>query len=350
MTASSIIDQLVQQGVRHFCMAPGSRCTPLVQAATNLHVHFDERGTGFQALGMAKASGEPAAIIVTSGTAVGNLLPAVMEAHHSCIPLILLTADRPFELRDCGANQATDQVKLFGSFVRGQFDLPVSAEASAIRSTIAHAYFLSKQNPPGPVQINCQFREPFPEFIACKGKRIDLTFPKLIAEPKLTTHSKGLILIGKLPHPDEIHPILALAKRLQWPVFSDILSNGRCFPSSEQIRHFDWIEKPTPDLVLHFGERMTSKRVLQWLSKIGAELIHISPYPFLQDPERLVTARVQSDIAPFCERFQAPINPNWIKTWNDQPPQFKEGGPFTEAHAMRAISEMPLDRFWHLSR
>ena len=104
-----LIDQLIKQGVQDFFLAPGSRSTPLVLAIANhfearSHIHFDERGLAFYALGYAKASKKPVTILVTSGTAVGNLLPAVMEAKHDSVPLILLTADRSPELRDCGAN------------------------------------------------------------------------------------------------------------------------------------------------------------------------------------------------------------------------------------------------------
>ena len=123
-----MIDQFIRQGIDRFCIAPGSRNTPLVIAAAEhpqakTIVHYDERGLGFYALGYAKGAKKPAAIITTSGTAAGNLLPSVMEAHHSSIPMLLLTTDRPAELRDCGANQTTDQAKMFSHFVRWQADL-----------------------------------------------------------------------------------------------------------------------------------------------------------------------------------------------------------------------------------
>ena len=124
-----IIKELIHHGIRSFCISPGARSTPLTVAA-NSHplsetfVHYDERGMAYHALGYAKGSGQPVALIVTSGTAVGNLLPAVMEAYHDNIPLIVLSADRPPELRDCGANQTTDQVKIFSNFVKWQGDLP----------------------------------------------------------------------------------------------------------------------------------------------------------------------------------------------------------------------------------
>ncbi len=332
MTASWIIDQLVQQGVHHFCIAPGSRSTPLVMAAAThkkakIHVHYDERGLGFYALGLAKGSAKPAALIITSGTALGNVLPSVMEAHHTCTPMILLTADRPAELKDCSANQTTDQVKLFQPFIRWQVDLPCELNEAYFRSIMAQAYFYACQNPPGPVHINCPFRDPLydPNAIIEEGKPFEIQFPKHKVELKRSCHSKGLILIGRLPNQSDVHSILKLAERLQWPVCADILSNARCFSTPEQIRNFDWIEKPEPELVLHFGERMTSKKILEWLKRIKTELIHISPWPFLQDPARILTGRVQADIVEFCQAFDAPSDPSWLKSWEDSEPVFEEG-------------------------
>ncbi len=342
-----IIDQLVQQGVRHFCLAPGSRSTPLVNAAAShegakMHIHYDERGLGFFALGLSKATREPAAVITTSGTAVGNLLPSIMEAHHTNTPLIILTADRPPELRDCGANQTTDQVKFFQPFVRWQVDLPPQHNETYFRSILVQAYFYSRQNPPGPVHINCPFRDPIfnPNTTITEGRPFPLHFPRHLIPRLKVPHSKGLILIGRLPHPDDILPILELAERLQWPVCADILSNARCYPTVEQIKYFDWIEKPRPDLILHFGERMTSKRILEWQKELKAETIHISPWPQLQDPSRLLTQRIQADIPEFCRSFDGETDPHWLAAWEDQEPLFEEGGPFTEAHAMRTISEL----------
>ncbi len=355
-----IIDQLAQQGVRHFCVAPGSRNTPLVLAAAEhplvkVHVHYDERGLGFFALGIGKASRFPAALIATSGTAVGNLMPSVMEAHHTCTPLLLLTADRPAELRDCGANQASDHVKIFQPFVRWQTDLPPTLNEAYFRSIAAQGVFYACQNPPGPVQINCQFREPFsiPHSTPIsleQGSPFRLEFPKLAVKPQKSSYSKGVILIGRLPDPNEIKSILDLAKRIQWPVFADILSNARLFPTAEQIPSFDWILKQgcplKPDQILHFGERLTSKKLLEWVKEIKTDAMHVSPFPFLQDPARLLTARVQADIPDFCAHFQAPSDPNWLKEWRELnaeasahiESQFEPDSPFTEAHAMRALA------------
>lgn len=347
MPETWIIDQLVQQGVTHFCIAPGSRSTPLVSAAAEhplakIHVHYDERGLGFYALGIGKATHTPAAVIATSGTAVGNLLPSIMEAHHTSTPMIILTADRPHELRDCSANQTTDQVKIFHPFVRWQTDLATDLDEKYFRSMMAEGIFYALQNPPGPIHINCPFREPLyrPNLKIVQGKRIDLHFPRHRVDKYKTEKSKGLILIGRLPNPDDVLAVLELAERLRWPVCADILSNARLYPTVEQIRYFDWIDKPIPELVLHFGERMTSKRILEWMKSIRPEYVHISPWPTLQDPERILTGRVQSDIPEFCLTFDGNTDINWLDAWEDREPLFAETGTFTEAHAMRKISSI----------
>jgi len=304
-----IIDQLVQQGVTQFCIAPGSRNAPLVLAAAEhprvkTMVHFDERGVAFYALGFSKGAKKPAAILTTSGTAAGNTLPAVMEAYHSHTPLIILTADRPCELRDCGANQTTDQVKLFAGTICWQTDLIQGLTEQQTRSLAAQAVFHAQN---GPVHLNCPFREPLhhsPVHLP-QGTPLTFSFPKLVAEPFTTPVSRGLILLGAVPDPT---PVLALAKRLQWPVFADLLSNARRTPTPEQIRHLP-SSSPKSDLVLHFGERLLAKRLPH------GPLVHISPHPQLQDPTRTLTTRVLSDIEPFCQTFTGATDPTWLPQW-----------------------------------
>ena len=347
-----IIDQLIQQGIRRFCIAPGSRNTPLVVAAAEhpqaeTIVHFDERGIGFYALGYGKGKKGPAAVITTSGTAVGNLLPSVMEAHHSQIPLLLLTTDRPAELRDCGANQTTDQIKIFGNFTRWQADLPPTLTENYFRSITAQAVFHAMQNPKGPVQLNCQFRDPLytPDLPRLQiGVPLSLPEAKQISPPFRTSAKRGVFLIGDIG--EDPLPILELAKRLEWPVFADILSNARLFPTKEQIRHFDWILKTkptlTPDCIVHFGHRLASKTILDW-----TPTVHISSSPFLQDPNRGLSSRILSDIAPFCETFEGKTDPSWLLAWQELDAainevveeKFQSNSPFTEAHAMRKLSE-----------
>ena len=173
--AAELLALLEASGVEHVFLAPGARSQALAVAASqladagriNLHVRLDERSLGFNALGAALASGQPTALIVTSGTAVANLHPAVLEANHSGVPLILLTADRPHELRGVGANQTTNQVGIFADAVRECFDVPApnGAErefAEAVQLAIdAVAISMGYDgDQPGPVQLNLAFREP----------------------------------------------------------------------------------------------------------------------------------------------------------------------------------------------
>ena len=347
-----IIDQLIRQGTTRFCIAPGSRNTPLVIAAAEhpeaeTIVHYDERGIGFYALGYGKGAKRPAAVIATSGTATGNLLPSIMEAHHSSVPLLILTTDRPPELRDCGANQTTDQLKMFSNYVRWQADVPPNLTQNYFRSIAAQAVFHATQNPSGPVQLNCQYREPwdFSERKVEIGSPILFPTAKLVPPPTRVTAKRGVILIGDID--GDPQPILELAARLQWPVFADVLSNARIHPTYEQIRHFDWIIKTSsnlqPDYVLHFGKRLASKKILDW-----TPTLHVSPSPFLQDPNRGLAARMQCDIEPFCASFEAGTDSDWLTAWKEldakmdavSENQFQIDFPFTEAHAMRRLSEL----------
>jgi 2-succinyl-5-enolpyruvyl-6-hydroxy-3-cyclohexene-1-carboxylic-acid synthase len=164
-----IIEELVRNGTECFCISPGSRSTPLTTAvatnpSANAVICYDERAAAYYALGHARGSGLPAVLICTSGTAAANYLPAVIEASVEQIPLLLLTADRPPELHENGANQAVNQTNLFGTHVRWYFDpgcpgpeFPIEA----LLTTIDHAIFKTNFPLPGPVHLNCPYREPF---------------------------------------------------------------------------------------------------------------------------------------------------------------------------------------------
>src|SRR4030088_1112265 len=162
-------DELARCGVRHACTSPGSRSTPIVLSLgpgprIRCWPHIDERGAGFFALGAAKVSGRPVAVTCTSGTAAANLMPAVIEAHQARVPLIVLTADRPAELRDVGAGQTIDQLKLYGDAVKWFVELDVARADDArlrwIRSLACRAYWTALEGRPGPVHLNVPLREP----------------------------------------------------------------------------------------------------------------------------------------------------------------------------------------------
>src|SRR5262245_7709754 len=168
-SVGALVDELARSGVAHFCVCPGSRSTPLAltiarHPAVKLWMHLDERSAAFFGLGLAKTLREPVALVCTSGTAAANFLPAVVEAFRARIPLVVLTADRPHELRNVGAPQTIDQINLFGSHVKWFVDLAepdASPELIRYARTVAgRAAATARRGPAGPVHINCPYREP----------------------------------------------------------------------------------------------------------------------------------------------------------------------------------------------
>ena len=159
--ATALLRELAAHGVTYACLSPGSRCTPLTVAAAHSEtietlVHYDERGAAFHALGYARATGRPAVLISTSGTAVANYLPAGVEASVGHVPLLVITSDRPPELRQTGANQPIDQVRIFGDYTRWYFELPCPTsdiDVDMVRSTAAQAVYRSHGAPAGPVPV-----------------------------------------------------------------------------------------------------------------------------------------------------------------------------------------------------
>ncbi len=334
--SSELIDQLIHQGVHYFCLAPGFRSTPLALAVSqNPHarffIHFDERGLGFHALGYAKATGKPVAIIVTSGSAVGNLYPAVMEAFHDHLPLILLSADRPSELRNTKANQTCDQTKFFGNYVYFYSDLPAPDSQLPSRffaTTIAQAVWEAKK---GPVHLNCAFREPFFDTQLFKTNETPCIYEEsnVIVSPRiiqkwasfLNSAKNGAIVIGAL-HSSSYDPLLQLASKLKWPILSDILSGLRSLGKKESvISYFDFILKSRPDfkadVILYLGDQIVSKRLLQWIS---SPIFQVSLHQERCDPNHKVTNRVFCDPLYFCEQLLTCI-PNrqtgWITEWKE---------------------------------
>ena len=169
MLLRAFCDELARCGLEHACTSPGSRCTPIVlslvrEPRIRCWSHIDERCSGFFALGAAKASGRPVAVTCTSGTAAANLAPAVIEAEQARVPMIVLTADRPPELRDVGAGQTIDQVKLYGDAVKWFVEVGVHDVTDErlrwIRALACRAFWTAVEGPPGPVHLNFPLREP----------------------------------------------------------------------------------------------------------------------------------------------------------------------------------------------
>ncbi len=358
-----IIDQLIAQGVDYFCLAPGFRCTPLALAIAQHprakhFVHFDERGLGFHALGYAKATGRAAAIIVTSGTALGNLYPAVMEASLTHTPMVLLTADRPAALRETMANQTCDQIKFFGSYVGYTFDLPtptLQIPPHFLAKTVAQAAFRARS---GPVHLNCPFPEPFfgkkesffqPQDPCFYGETESFATAPCIKEwaHRLNDAENGVIILGALAHPSSYRGVEALAQRLGWPILPDIISSYRQLGRrSHMVRYFDTILKALPnqraDLILHIGNQCVSKVMNNWVAAhAGKPILHASPFPERCDPHHIVTHRLVSDPLALCTELLPHLpqrEGGWVHEWLDYSKSveeklesfFPEDGPINE--------------------
>ncbi|RCU49985.1 2-succinyl-5-enolpyruvyl-6-hydroxy-3-cyclohexene-1-carboxylic-acid synthase [Corallincola holothuriorum] len=335
-----LVESLYQAGVQHVVIAPGSRSAPLALAFAQhpdiqRHTHFDERGAGFLALGLAKASGRPVAIVVTSGSAVANLLPAVVEAYQTGIPLVLLTADRPAELIDCGANQAIQQRNIFGSYVSEAIHLPPADEfASSADKLASYAKQLIQRirdHQAAPIHINCPFREPLyisPEqqnefaeadseaatfFAAGLSSTATPTPVALQPDWLALSQQSGLIIAGAMTAA-EACAVKALAKQLGWPLLADLQSQSR--DDADSACYFDlWLSSADaqqimsqPALILQFGGRLVSKRLMQALATTALPNYWlVSPSTTSLDPLNKASRQIRSAIAPWCQAHSAAL-------------------------------------------
>ena len=344
--AHILVDTLYEQGVRHFCLAPGSRSIPLSIAAMKLPhtVHFDERGLAFHALGYAKAIKAPVAIIVTSGTAVMNLFPAIAEAFTSHIPLIILSADRPIELRDCGANQTLDQVKIFSSICHWEVDLPLSDPLLPPNYLQSCASYAVKEaiNKLGPVHINCMIREPsfslqehFAKKPCCTYEPLRLTPPPSSFAAwalKLSSYDKGVIILGMDALEENLSPFIEFAQLLGWPIISDVISGGRKLGDHPlHITHADILIKsgfsPKVDAILQIGGRVVSKTIGMWIDKQQAPHFLVINHSSRYDPQSHVTAVIQCETNHFCFHIAPYISQkqsSWALEWKERSDQIKE--------------------------
>jgi 2-succinyl-5-enolpyruvyl-6-hydroxy-3-cyclohexene-1-carboxylate synthase len=331
-----IVEELLRCGVGFFCVAPGSRSTPLVAAlAANERarslIHFDERGTAFAALGHSRATGRPAAWITTSGTAVANGLPAVVEAATDGVPMILLTADRPPELRQTGANQTIDQPDIFGDYVRWRFDLPapdLGIDPAMVLTTIDQAAYRAGRAPQGPVHLNLMFREPlhpdpgdedalsgpsswtqgnrpYTRYAATKPAVDGIEIHRLWQA--LRPVKRGLVVAGRLPSRKQGEAVLRLADTLGWPLLPDIGSQIR-LGTKGVAAHYDallagdsFAGSHAPEAVVHVGGRALSKRLEQFLAHSRPDpYVVVRENPFRLDPAHRVTHSVEANVLDFC--------------------------------------------------
>jgi 2-succinyl-5-enolpyruvyl-6-hydroxy-3-cyclohexene-1-carboxylate synthase len=336
--ASAMAEELARSGVRRAVLSPGSRSTPLAvalwrQPEIDVTVILDERSAGFVALGTALATRVPAVVLCTSGSAAANLHPAVVEAHEAGVPMIVLTADRPPELRDIGAGQTIDQLKLYGDSVRWFCEVGThEADDDGLlhfRSVACRAYASALGDPrPGPVHLNVPWREPLAPFpvegqitaadpLALQGRGDDPLHAVTLASPRadealldqlaerIEGAAGGLIVAGRQPDPGLAAPIAELAAAAGYPILAEPTSQLRRGPHDRSlvVTAYDVIARERssgldPELVIRFGDLPTSKPLRQWLAAIeNLDQIVIDAAAEWREPTRRAATLVRSDPA-----------------------------------------------------
>jgi 2-succinyl-5-enolpyruvyl-6-hydroxy-3-cyclohexene-1-carboxylate synthase len=337
---ASLVDEWIALGVRYAMLAPGSRSTPMAMALSNadllhLSVFHDERSAAFAALGAAKTTGLPTLVLCTSGTAAVNFHPAVVEASHAEVPMIVLTADRPPELQGLGAPQTIDQKYLYGSAVRTFIDagVPDDDRRDEWRNIARRAFQNAVTSRPGPVHVNLPFREPLvgsAQMVASRQPFDISNTPRVVGTEVLSRvvgrlrGKRGVIIAGE--RGAECDDLMKLAAQLRWPVLADPLGGCRG-ESVSLIRHADaWLRDSVlagafePQAVLRFGTLPASKVVNGWLRDAAAESTTVTQSPFLVDPDRRTTMHVVADPHLLCRDLAAivePVDEAWIRMWTD---------------------------------
>jgi 2-succinyl-5-enolpyruvyl-6-hydroxy-3-cyclohexene-1-carboxylate synthase len=354
----AFVDELQRAGVRDVVICPGSRSTPLAmavaaQAGLRPWMHIDERSAAFFGLGMAKQLGRPVALICTSGTAAANFLPALIEAKLSHAPLLALTADRPPELRDCGAPQAIDQNRLYGSYVKWYVDvaLPEATNTAlcSIRTIACRAVALATAIPAGPVHLNFPLREPLtPEPVADqplppRDRRDPVAWhgrpdsrpyvtvsDRPLAGPSaaqvaslanlIRIYRRGLIVAGPAPNAALGGPLAQVARCLGYPILADPLSQLRSgghdhdlilsgYDALLRAEHF--VANAAPELVLRFGSVPTAKSLQLYMQRYAAcQQVIIDGQGSWEEPAHLAAAMIHADPVALCADLVADLTPS----------------------------------------
>ena len=393
----AFVDELQRAGVRNVVICPGSRSTPLAMAfaaqpGMRIWMQVDERSAAYFGLGMAKRLRQPVALLCTSGTAAANFMPAVVEAKLTHVPLLVLTADRPHELRDNGAPQSIDQNRLYGTFVKWfvEVALPEATNAALryIRTIASRAAASVQANPAGPVHLNFPFREPLtPEpipgqslppvaqrdLVAWQGRPNNAPFVEVRevppGAPAATTIEymmdmvrgarRGLIIVGPNDDPALIEPIVRLAHHLGYPILADPLSQLRCGDHDQVmvlssydafLRIDSFIESAQPELILRFGAMPVSKPLLLYLKRYAScPLVIIDGHGGWEEPTQLASELFHTNPAALCqslltvlnqdnrsEKLQSSVSQTWLSTWQDADKLTRQ----TLQHAIQDFNEL----------
>ena len=352
-----MMDELARNGITDVVMSPGSRSTALVVAADDdprlrLHVALDERSAGFVAIGMARVTRRPAVVVTTSGTAAANLHPAVLESHHGRVPLLVLTADRPPELRDTGANQTIDQTNLFGDVVRQHVDLAVAEDRddaverwrSMVSRAVAHAD--GRLGPSGPVHLNLPFREPTAP-VSDDGRSSASPFrqpldgraggaPWLQVAPVLrraddeqvrdaagavVDTERGLVVVGDVEHTEGLGAaVLDFAARAGWPIVAEPQTGARqgpnVVPHAALLLGTDFATTHRPDLTLRIGRPTVNGPLGRWLATLPQVLVDGEPP--LRAPDG-VTVSIAADpvtwLRGMSDELAVDAGSEWLDAW-----------------------------------
>jgi 2-succinyl-5-enolpyruvyl-6-hydroxy-3-cyclohexene-1-carboxylate synthase len=394
--ASAFVEELARGGLRLAVISPGSRSTPLAlalwrQPEIEVAVIVDERSAGFFALGAAQASGEPAALLCTSGTALVNYHPAVVEADESGVPLLVLSADRPPELRGIGAGQAIDQIKSFGSSVRWFCEVGThEADDSGLlhyRSVACRALAAARgETRPGAVHLNLPWREPLAPvpvegavtatdplaLHGRDGRPLTAVTPTAAAPSAflldevaghIAASTAGVIIAGRQPDPALREPLARLARVSGFPILADPTSQLRRGPHDRShvvaaydllLREERFAARVAPDLILRFGEMPTSKPLRAWVQANGADQIVIDPYGGWNEPTNQAAAILRADPVELAsgwagrlEGQERPAPERWLEAEAaaqaalDQ--AVNEGGAITEPALHRALGAAHRD-------
>jgi 2-succinyl-5-enolpyruvyl-6-hydroxy-3-cyclohexene-1-carboxylate synthase len=394
--AEAFVDELARGGVSAVCITPGSRSTPLTVAFdrhedVRVLSHLDERSSAFFALGRARRTGELTPLVCTSGTAAANFHPAVIEASQARVPLLLLTADRPPELRDSGANQTIDQEKLFGSSIRWYRDV-AEPEADdrklrSLRTTAARALAKATTAPAGPVHLNFPFRKPLeptpvdgdvsPELpdLATGGRADDTPFVRTTAgAPEVgdvdlrklagaLDVDRGLVVAGPADAPGvDGESVAALAHATGFPVLADPLSGlrfGGHVRTTPVVGGYDgFLDEsltegwPDPEVVLRFGASPTSKPLRKYLARTGARQFVVDPAAGWREAEFAATDLVVADPATLAWRLAQVMGRGsgsdaWRQRWLDADEahfdEFAASLSFCEGRLLAAVVEETPD-------
>ncbi|HZX54322.1 MAG TPA: 2-succinyl-5-enolpyruvyl-6-hydroxy-3-cyclohexene-1-carboxylic-acid synthase [Ilumatobacteraceae bacterium] len=330
---ATLADEWVRCGLRQAIVAPGSRSTPMALALAartdlSIEIFHDERSASFAALGVALATGVPAALLCTSGTAATHFHAAVVEAHQSGVPMMVLTADRPPELHGVGAPQTIEQANLYGDAVRWFHDPGVAADdqRATWRSIAWRAWRYATIDRPGPVHLNLPFREPL---VGVVGDVPDLDNGEHLSPPlldiddlvELLDESRGVIVAGN--GVDEATAVQSLAEATGWPVLADPLSGCQMLDAAVVrfdaiLRHPPFADAHRPSVVLQLGMPPASKVLAQWLAGSGARHVAVSPAGLVSDPNLVGARQVHAAVGLVCQHLasrRARRDSGWMEEW-----------------------------------